>query len=172
MEEDDELAGWSAGARGKARPGEFCSHHYSRGSGLYRDRITLFNGPVVRPEETGRHAAPGPPRLRKQADLLRGRPLRQPKSQPRAFLKGKIAGRPGIRMSEAKQEVDIGRPRADAVDGAERLVRIIGSHLRQSLAIKHPAGDGAGTLLEGPASRPRHAKPGESVLSGPYAACS
>src|SRR5215470_15991285 len=98
---------------------------------LYRDRIALFTGPVVRPQETCRHAAPRPPRLRKHDDFFRGRPLRQPKSQPRAFLKGKIAGWPGIRMSKAKQEVDIGRPRADAVDGAERPVRIIGSHLRQ-----------------------------------------
>src|SRR5215470_2130028 len=128
MKEDDELAGWSAGARGKPRPSEFCGHHSSVVLRLYRDRIALFNGPVVRPQETRRHAAPGPPRLRKHADFFRGRPLQQPKSQPRTFLKGKIAGRPGIRMSEAKQEVDIGRPRADTVDGTERPARIIVCH--------------------------------------------
>src|SRR6266436_153292 len=89
MEEDDELAGWSAGARGKARPGEFCSDHSSVVLRLYRDRIALFNGPVVRPQETGRHAAPGSPRLGQHADFFRGRPRRQPKSEPHAFLKGK-----------------------------------------------------------------------------------
>src|SRR6266481_1834647 len=128
---------------------------------LYRDRIALFNGPVVRPQEARRHPAPGPPWLRKHADFFRVRPLRKRKGKPRAFLKGKIAGRPGIRMSEAEQEIDIGRPRADAVDGAERPMCIIRRHIRQGLAIQHTAGDGAGDLLESADFGPRQPKPAQ-----------
>ena len=70
-------------------------------------------------------------------------------------------------MSQAEQQVDVGRPRPDTVDGAQRLMCGIGRHVRQRLAIEGAAGDGPGDLLEGADFRRRQAKPGESVGARP-----
>src|ERR1700730_12805747 len=50
MEKDDKLTRWSAGARPKPRPSEFCSHHSSILFGaLYRNSVTLLDCPIVGP---------------------------------------------------------------------------------------------------------------------------
>jgi len=42
------------------------------------------------------------------------------------LLQGEIAGRPGIGVSEAGQEIDIRGPGSDAVHGGECVVRVLG----------------------------------------------
>ena len=168
MEEDDELARRSAGARRQPRPSEFCGHHSSVDLvGLHRNGVALFDRPIIGPQQPRRHSAPRPPRLGQRDDFLRGRPRRQREGKPRGFLQGKIAGRPGIRMAKAEQQVDVGRPRPDAVDGAQRLMGGIGRHVRQRVAIERAARDGPGDLLEGADLGRRQAEPGEPVGARP-----
>ena len=73
-------------------------------------------------------------------------------------------------MSQAEQQVAVGRPRANSMDGAERPVCGIGRHIGQRLAIEHTAGDGPGDLLQRADFRPRQAEPGKPVSSRLYQA--
>ena len=46
----------------------------------------------------------------------------------RGLLQREVAGRPGIGVAEAGQQIDVGGPRADAVHGGERRMRLVGRH--------------------------------------------
>ena len=73
-------------------------------------------------------------------------------------------------MSQAEQQVDVGSPRTDTMDGAERLMCGIRRHIRQRFAIEYTAGDGPGDLLEGADLRSRQTEPTEPVGSRFYQA--
>src|SRR5262249_9246492 len=45
------------------------------------------------------------------------------------FLQGKVAGGPGIGVAEAEQEVDVGCPWTDSMDGSQRPMRIVSADL-------------------------------------------
>ena len=45
------------------------------------------------------------------------------------FLHGEVAGRKGVGVAEAEQEIDVGSPRPDAVQRGERRVRRVGIHV-------------------------------------------
>src|ERR1700694_3862672 len=83
---------------------------------LSRDHaLALPDHPVIGPPQMRRGAAQRPPRFRQRRHLLCGRPRPQAEADFDGFLHGEIAGRPGVAVAEAKQEIDIGSPRTDAV---------------------------------------------------------
>ena len=75
-----------------------------------------------------RRARAARPRAIFASALASGR-LRKPKRDARGFLHGEIAGRKGVGMAEAEQQIDVGGPRADAVQRGERGVRLVGLHV-------------------------------------------
>src|ERR1700722_9361206 len=89
------------------------------------------------------------PRLRQRRHLLRGRACLQPKSDLDRFLYGEIAGGPGVAMAEAKQQIDIGSPGADAVQCRQLVVRNVGVFIRQRVKIEALRGDFACETFQG-----------------------
>ena len=99
----------------------------------------------------GRHDSASGPMSR-----LEGR-ARKREQQPRRLLQGEITGRPGIRMTEAEQEIDIGRPGPDAVDGGQAPMRLVGRQRVERREIELAPIDRAGDRLEGADLGPRQA---------------
>ncbi len=64
-----------------------------------------------------------------------GRDLK-PERELRRLLQGEIAGGKSVRMAEAEQEKDIGRPRAHALDRDERRMGVLGVEPRQARQIE------------------------------------
>ena len=69
-------------------------------------------------------------------------------------------------MAEAEQEVDVGSPRADAVDRAQRRVRVFGRQIGQRFAVELAAGYRLGDLLERANLRRREAERSEPGRAG------
>ena len=88
-----------------------------------------------------RGAAQRPPGFRQRRHLLRGRPRLQAESDLDRLLHGEVAGGPGVAMAEAEQQIDVGGPRADAVQRRQRVVRGIGVLVRQHVEIQPSGGD-------------------------------
>jgi hypothetical protein len=73
-----------------------------------------------------RYAPQGPPSLR---NLLQSAGIGTSLAAERqscGFLQGKIAGWESIGMAKAKQQEDVGRPRADSFHGDKRAMRLLG----------------------------------------------
>ena len=51
-------------------------------------------------------------------------------------------------MAEAKQEIDVGGPRADAVQRGQRVVRGVGVLVGQHIEVQSLGGDFAGEILQ------------------------
>src|ERR1700731_4392003 len=117
-------------------------------SGLKRYRIALLDGAIIGPQQPRRDAAPGTPEIGKGDGFLGIGPDGQSEGEPRRLLQGEIAGRPGIGMAEAEQQVDVRRPRTDAVDGALRRVRRVGRQVGKRVAVEPAADDRLADLLE------------------------
>src|SRR5262249_21041409 len=126
-----------------------------------RHRIAPLDGAIVIPQHMRRHPAPRPPWLRERDHLLRGRPRLHREDEPRRLLQREIAGRPGIGMAEAEQEIDVGAPGADAVEGRERAVGVVGLHRGERIEIDLALGDRRAERLHGPDLRLRQAEPRE-----------
>ncbi len=77
--------------------------------------------------------------------------------EPRRLLQGEIAGRKGVGVPDAKQEIKVGRPRPDALVGDERRVRGVRRQLRQRLEVEMSVTQRAGERAEGLDLRPRQA---------------
>jgi hypothetical protein len=78
-------------------------------------------------------------------------------------LQRQIAGRPGVGVAKTGQKINICSPGADAVDGGERRVRILGGKLAQRGKRQVAAFNSAGNLLQradfgGGQSKPRQAR--------------
>ena len=131
-----------------------------------RRSLAPLGGPVIGPQQARRDAAPGAPGLGEHDRLLRRRPFRQREGEPRRLLQRKVAGRPGVGMAEAEQEVDVGRPRADAMDGAQRRVGRIRRQVGQRFAIELAARDRLRDLLERANFRRREAERSEPRGAG------
>ena len=137
VQEDDERVGLPPSR--DARPVE----HQTRHCGA------LATGPVIGPEQAGGDAAPGRPARRRFGKLIdRQRWLSAERVAETARLAG-ARGRPAgkdVGMAEAEEEIDVRRPRADALDRGEAAVRLLGRQLGQRLEIEPVAdsgGDGA-----------------------------
>src|ERR1700730_8014521 len=76
---------------------------------------------------------------------------------------GKSPGGPGVAMAQAKQQIDIGGPWADAVQRRQRIVRGVGLLVRQCLKIKALRGDFARQTLQGLELRRRQSEPAETL---------
>src|ERR1700721_315275 len=106
------------------------------------------------------------PRLRQRRHLLRGRACLQPKSDLDRFLYGEIAGGPGVAMAEAKQQIDIGSPGADAVQCRQLVVRNVGVFIRQRVKIEALRGDFACETFQGLDLGRRQSEPAETLSTG------
>jgi len=62
-----------------------------------------------------RRPAPGPPWFRQSRRLFGGGAGVEVQSDPHRFLYSEIATRPRIAVAEAEQQIDVGGPRADAM---------------------------------------------------------
>ncbi len=69
--------------------------------------------------------------------------------QPRRFLQREVAGRPGIGMAEAEQQVDVGGPGPDAVQACQCGMRSIGRHRGEGIEIDLASCDGGGERFHG-----------------------
>src|SRR5438132_6069097 len=80
-----------------------------------------------------RRAAIGAPGLGQRRHLLYSWPLLQSQPQLYRLLNGEIAGRPGVAMAEAEQQINVGGPWADAMQRGQRVVRsvdiLVGEHV-------------------------------------------
>src|SRR6185312_5921715 len=74
-----------------------------------------------------------------------------------------IAGRPGVAMAEAEQQIDVGGPRADAVQRSERVVRGVGVLIRQHVEVQSLRGEFARDVLQRLDLGRRQAEPAEAV---------
>mgnify|MGYP003693983467 CR=1 FL=1 len=79
------------------------------------------------------------------------------------FLHGEIAGRPGVAMAEAEQQIDVGGPRADAVQRRQRVVRGVGVLVRQHVEIQPLGGEFARDVLQRLDLGRRQTEPAEPV---------
>ncbi len=140
---------------------------FGRSSWLERRRIALLDGAIIGPQQPRGHAAPGAPGIGEGSGFLEAGPRRQGEGEPRRLLQGEIAGRPGVGMSEAEQQVDIGRPRADAVDGAQCCMSRLGRQAGKRVAVEPARGDRLGDLLERADLRRGKAEPGEPARPRP-----
>ena len=114
-----------------------------------RGALALLGGAIIGPQHAGRRAAPRPPRLGERPHVAARRPRPQPEQQPRRLLQGEVAGRPGVRMTEAEQQVDVGRPGPDAVDGDQAPMRFVGRQSGERREIELAPLDRARDRLEG-----------------------
>ena len=110
-----------------------------------------------------RHPAPGPPGLGELRQRLGVRPLAQAEGDARRFLHGEVAGRQGIGMAEAEQQINVGGPRPDAVQRGERGMRLVGLHGADARRDRCALGDGLADLLDRFDLRRRQAEPLELV---------
>jgi hypothetical protein len=111
-------------------------------------------------------AAQRAPRLRQRRHLFRGRARLEPKSDLDGFLYGEIAGRPGVAMAQAKQQIDIGGPRTDAVQCRQLVVRNVGVFIRQRVEIEALRGDFARETFQGLDLGRGQSEPAEALSAG------
>ena len=95
-----------------------------------------------------RRAAQRTPWLRQRRHLLGGRARLQAEADLDRFLYRDIAGRPGVAMAEAEQQVDVGGPRADAMQRRQRMVRGVGVLFRQHVEVQSLGGQFARDVLQ------------------------
>ena len=114
-----------------------------------------------------RCAAQRTPGFGQRRHLLGARARLQAQSDFNRFLYGDIAGRPGIAMAEAEQEIDVGGPRPDAVQRGERIVRGVGILVRQHIEIEALGGEFARDILQGLDLCRRQPKPAETMDQPP-----
>ena len=84
------------------------------------------------------------------------------------FLQSEIASGPGIGVAEAEQQIAVGRPRADPVDGGERRVRVLGGKFAERRERQLAARDGAGDFLERADFRRRQSEPRQPRRTRPH----
>src|SRR5579859_2941394 len=102
------------------------------------------------------------PRFRKRNHLLWRWPRLQSQSDLDRLLHGKVAGRPGIAMAEAKQQIHIGRPRADAVKRNQAVVRGVGVLVGEYIEVEALGSDLAGEIFQRLDLRRRQAEPAQT----------
>ena len=94
--------------------------------------------------------------------LASGRFFR-PKAMRAASCKREVAGRPGVGIAEAEQEIDVGGPGADAMQRGQRRVGLIGLHRGDGIEIDVALGNGLADFLDRLDLGPRQAEPRELI---------
>ena len=94
-----------------------------------------------------------PPALAERHQLFRRWPRRQVQRETRRLLKRKVAGRPGIGVTEAEKQEDVRRPRANPLDRDEGLVRGLRFRHRKRREIERAIHDGHGDCPQSPQLR-------------------
>ncbi len=82
------------------------------------------------------HAAKWPPGVADRNHLFRRRTRFEIEGDARGFLYGEIASRPGIGVAKTEQQIDIGRPWADAMQSDQCLMRCVGFALRDVIEVE------------------------------------
>jgi hypothetical protein len=77
------------------------------------------------------------------------RPRLQAQPNLDGFLHGEVAGGPGVAMAKAKQQIDVGGPRADAMQRRQGVMRGVGVFLRQHIEVEPFGGEFAGEIFQG-----------------------
>ena len=113
----------------------FCAAGFCRFA-LNRHHVALLHRRDNRPttDAPPRRATAARLRAILVSALASGR-LRKFERDARGFLHGEIAGRKGVGMAEAEQQIDIGGPRPDAVQRGEQRVRGVGIHVADGVEI-------------------------------------
>ena len=93
---------------------------------LHGRAFAAFDRTIIGPQHARGHRAPGPPGFGERRHFFCRRPRAQAEGQPRRFLQGKIARRPGVGVAEAGQQINVGGPWPDAMDGGERRMGFVG----------------------------------------------
>jgi hypothetical protein len=114
----------------------------------------------------GSHPAPRPPFFAELRHRLGIGPLLQPEGEARRLLQGEIAGRPGVGVAEAEQEINVGGPGPDAMQRGQSGVCLVGFHGGDGVEIDMASGDGLADFLDGLDLRPRQTEPGQLVGAG------
>ena len=76
---------------------------------------------------------------------------------------GNIAGRPGVAMAKTEQQIDVGGPRADAVQRGQRVVRGVGVLFRQHVEVQSLGGEFARDVFQGLDLGGRQPEPAEAI---------
>src|SRR5262249_57504906 len=106
---------WRAsGERGSSRGQSSSAIAHRR---RHRRAIALLSRTIIGPEHAGCGPAPWAPSFGERPHLFRARARFEREQEPRRLLQGEIAGGPGVRMTETEQQIDVGGPGADAVNG-------------------------------------------------------
>src|SRR3954452_12077897 len=101
----------------KVRSGTSASYVPVRSEGC---RIgSSLHGAVIGPEQLRRRPAPGAPAFREFRQRFGGRALVQAEAELDGFLKRKVACGKSVRVTDAEQQIDVRRPRADPLHGNE-----------------------------------------------------
>src|SRR4029078_1266124 len=96
---------------------------------------------IVGPKQMRCHAAPRPPGLGDLGERLGVRAFAQTKSKACRFLHSQVARRKRIRMSKAKEKINIGGPWPDPMQARERGVGLIGVHIAHGSQIDSALGN-------------------------------
>ena len=96
---------------------------------------------VVAPEHLRRDPAPRPPALGQGDEVARLGTGLEAVGEPRRLLEGEVAGREGVGVAEAEQEVDVGGPGPDALHRDEEPMRLVGLALVQGVERQDAAQD-------------------------------
>src|SRR3954453_11873725 len=94
------------------------------GSPLQGRAVERLDESVIGPEHLRGDAPPGPPAFSERQDIPVARAGVEAVGEAGRLLHGEVAGRKGVRVAEAEQEVNVGRPGADALDGCHQAVRL------------------------------------------------
>ncbi len=113
-----------------------------------------------------RRAAQRTPRLRQRRHLLGVGRVVEAEPDLDRFLHRDIAGRPGVGMAEAEQQIDVGGPRADAVQRRQRVVRGVGVLFRQHVEVQPLEMEFARDVLQRLDLGAGQAEPAEAVGAG------
>src|SRR6185437_7604891 len=125
--------------------------------------LALFLHAIIAPPQMRGRAAQRPPRFAERRHLLWRRPRLEAEPDLDAFLYGDVAGRPGVAMAEAEQEIDVGGPRPDAVQRGQRVMRRIRVLVGEDVEIQPPGGEFARDVFQGLDLGRRQPEPAESL---------
>ncbi len=114
-----------------------------------------------------RRAAPRSPDVADRGHLFHGWPRLKTEGDFDGFLNRQISGGPCVAVTEAKQQIDVGRPRSDAVQGGQYPVGIVGGCFRERREIQPSFGDFAGDEFQGLDLGSGESQPAESVGARP-----
>src|SRR5262249_39783821 len=113
-----------------------------------RDALAALYGMIVGPQQVSSYAAPWPPDFGDFGELLRVGSFAQAECNARRFLQGEVARRPCVGVPEAKQKINVRRPRPDTMHLRQPFVRDIRVELADCVEIDLALADRLADLLQ------------------------